>query len=380
MNSLRGVMYGGVVVMGAFTVGLVIADRGGADRSGNVRANGVKSVVPKNGTPTGKTEPKNKPDVGQVVDTALSNLEVQGPDAKLIALGSLIEELEGPGYAKEVIPQKAGEAIAQAWFGLVGQSTESYKDNAETSLKVVKFLASRTRGKATQAGILKILEQGPAEVRTAALEGLDSPHGVRSPEIFAKVQELGEDDVIKSESLPSLLKRTGGKKAIGFIVALLKETDDSKTISACAAALQDYRDPQLLGVVFERLDQLGMLEDPKKLPWISGKLLAKHLEKADETELLRAVKAMSVRPSLVKSGLTFAAKGLDASDPQMRRLSALAVKKAVLAKQIDAKSGEKLLAGRLNQETEPDLKLELAGGLEQIRGLRETEPPVEMTN
>ena len=382
MNSARGVMYGSVVVMGAIVAGLVIADRSADDRS-----NVVKTMVPKIEKRNGRAEPKSepadavsKPDVEQVIASALSSLESQTPEEKVAALGGLVDDLQSPDYVKETIPQKSGEAIAQAWFGLVQQSTSAYKDNAETSLKAVKFLASRTRGKTTEAGILDILEHGPDELRTTALEGIGSPHGLHGPAIFAKIKELGEDDVIESASVPGLLMRTGGKKAIAPIVALLKQADEPKTISACVVALQNYQDPQLLGDVLERLDQLGMLEDPNKLPWISGKLLAKHLEKADDAELLRAVKMMSVRPSLVKPGLAFATKGLDASDPQMRRLSATAIKKAALARQIDAASGEKLLAGRLNQETEPVLKLELAGGLEEIHGLGETKEPVETTN
>ena len=45
------------------------------------------------------------------------------------------------------------------------------------------------------------------------------------------------------------------------------------------------------------------------------------------------------------------------------------MKKAVVAKVIDAQKGETMLAEQLRTETEPVLKAELTGGLERVRGL-----------
>lgn len=64
-------------------------------------------------------------------------------------------------------------------------------------------------------------------------------------------------------------------------------------------------------------------------------------------------------------------KGLQSPDPDTRRYAAIAVKKAVVAKIVDAKQGQTLLAGRLQVETEPVLKAELTGGLERIHTLLE---------
>ena len=68
MKSLKGVMYGSVVVMGAITAVLLIADRA-ADL-----ANVSISVNPRIKDPKGKTEPRNKPDVEEVVASALSGV------------------------------------------------------------------------------------------------------------------------------------------------------------------------------------------------------------------------------------------------------------------------------------------------------------------
>jgi hypothetical protein len=50
-------------------------------------------------------------------------------------------------------------------------------------------------------------------------------------------------------------------------------------------------------------------------------------------------------------------------------MSAVAVKKAVLAKVIDASVGETMLANRLTVENEQVLKAELTGGLERVRSM-----------
>jgi len=44
-------------------------------------------------------------------------------------------------------------------------------------------------------------------------------------------------------------------------------------VTGCAIALQDYRDPALLGDVLDRLEQVGRLDSAGKMPWISAPLL-----------------------------------------------------------------------------------------------------------
>ena len=81
---------------------------------------------------------------------------------------------------------------------------------------------------------------------------------------------------------------------------------------------------------------------------------------------------MASRPGLVK--IEHLKTALDSPDADTRKAAVAAVKKAVVAKAIDAQTGETMLANRLQTETEPVLKAELTGGLERVRGLL---PPVK---
>jgi hypothetical protein len=77
--------------------------------------------------------------------------------------------------------------------------------------------------------------------------------------------------------------------------------------------------------------------------------------------------AMAARPGLAK--IEHLKTALDSTDAETRKIAVAAVKKAVVAKVIDAPTGETMLAARLQTETEPVLKAELTGGLERVRGL-----------
>ena len=114
-----------------------------------------------------------------------------------------------------------------------------------------------------------------------------------------------------------------------------------------------------------------MLDSAGKMPWLSPALLDEHLKSADKSQMRRGMIAMATRPVLVKTGIAHVEKGLQSPDADTRRYAAVAVKKAVVAKFVDAKQGETLLAGRLQVETEPVLKAELTGGLERIHSVLE---------
>ena len=204
-----------------------------------------------------------------------------------------------------------------------------------------------------------------------ALKRVGSPLGVRGSSVYAKVRELGEKGLVPDAVYPAVLRRTGGVKAKDVLVTLMTSTDSSKLIAGCAISLQDYRDPELIGKILERLEAVGMIDSAGKMPWISPALLDEHLKSADKASFRRGMMAMATRPGLVKTGIVHVEKGLQNTDADTRRYAAVAVKKAVVTKMIDAKQGEALLAGRLQVETEPVLKAELTGGLERIHSLLE---------
>lgn len=312
--------------------------------------------------------------VDEVIETYLPSV-TEGTDVgRQVALGSLIDELEGPEYGKAEMKPESAEAFAKAAVA-VAETTGEGAPSEELKGRVAGFLAARTHDQTSREFVLKSLENGSSVLREAALDGLMNPRAMTGRRIFEKVADLGTKGLINSRQLPGLLRRTGGKKATLPIVSIMKSTDDAKVISACVIALQDIGDPAVLGPSLERLEATGMIDKPKSLPWLSAALFSKHMETAEGSALARGIKAMRTRPSLVKQNLDAVAKGLEKGDPETRRAAAEAVKKAVVGKIIDAQHGEQMLAGRLVLETEPVLKAELTGGLEQVRGLMETPKP-----
>ncbi|MBI3553461.1 MAG: hypothetical protein HY077_13275 [Elusimicrobia bacterium] len=307
--------------------------------------------------------------IDEVVETYLPSLKEGTEVGKQVALGSLIDELEGPEFGRTELMKDAGEALSQAAIAIIESPDAEAKAPEELKVRVAGFLAGRTHGPSSRDYALKILDEGTTESRQAVLRGLGAQHGVGGKKVFDKVSELGSKGLISGEALPGLLRRTGGSRAIEPITAVMKSTDSPKVISACVIALQDTGEPSVLGPAFERLEAVGMIDKPKALPWISSAMFGKFMETAEGSTLSRGIKAMRTRPSLVKAAVSSLEKGLSKGDPDTRRNAADAIKKAVVGKFIDAKRGEELLAGRLSVETEPVLKAELTGGLEQVRGM-----------
>lgn len=308
--------------------------------------------------------------VDAAIAAYLSSVETADDGAKRAQLGSLLASLESPEFDGEELDAVTAESLSKAIVAALGTTADGPED-LELRRRATGFLAARVPGRTSRDFVLKALEDGPAEIRDEAFKRLGSPLGVRGASVYAKVKELGEKGLVPDAVYPAVLRRTGGAKAKDGLVALMTSTDNLKLISGCAISLQDYRDPELVGVILERLEAVGMIGSAGKLPWVSPALLDEHLKSADRSQFRRGMLAMAARPSLVKTGVAHVEKGLQSPDAETRRAAASAVKKAVVAKLIDAKQGEALLAGRLQVETEPVLKAELTGGLERIHSLLE---------
>lgn len=326
----------------------------------------VKNVLP-------KMQAETRPE--RTVDTAiaayLSNAEVAAETDRRVHLGSLLASLESPEFDGEEIDSVSAESLAKAVVAVFEKPGDGGAEDLELRRRAVGFLAGRVSGKTSRDFVLKSMEEGPVEVRLEAIKRAGSPLGARGSLVYAKIKELGEKGLVPDGVLPSALRRTGGVKAKDVLVAMMTSTDSAKLISGCAISLQDYRDPELIGKILERLEAVGMIDSAGKMPWISPALLDEHLKSADKAGFRRGMMAMATRPVLVKTGIAHVEKGLQHADADTRRFAAVAVKKAVIAKLIDAKQGENLLAGRLQVETEPVLKAELTGGLERIHNLLE---------
>lgn len=183
-------------------------------------------------------------------------------------------------------------------------------------------------------------------------------------ERFAELLKLAENGPVTLD-LPGGLRKTGGKEAVQPILSLMRSTNDWKTVGACVIALQDYRDPQLFHDILTRLDESGMLDSPGKLPWFSKALFSEYLKNAPD--ILPGLRAIRTRPSLVSSNLEVVDRALQSPEAETRRVTAEAVRKAVVGRHLDPKRGEELLAGQLERETEAVLKAQITGGLAEVR-------------
>ena len=301
------------------------------------------------------------------VNAFLADTEKEADTDRMVHLGELIAALDGPNLTEDDFDPGAAETLAKNVVGIIGKNPDDSKEGMELRRRAVGLLASRVSSPASKTFILQVLTDGPQELREEALARVGSPRGVRGPAVYAKVRELAAKGMIPDGLLPSALRRTGGLKARDALTAIMMSTDSARLVTGCAIAIQDYRDPALLGGVLERLEQVGRLDSTGKMPWISASLLDAHMKTADKAQFRRGIAAMAARPGLAK--VEHLQKGLESADAETRRLAAVAVKKAVLAKVIDVAQGETMLTGRLQTETEPVLKAELIGGLERVRGL-----------
>jgi len=297
----------------------------------------------------------------------LANAEAAGDADRFVHLGEFLAAVDGPELVEDDFDAETAEAVAKDVVAVLDKDVDVSKEGMELRRRAVSLLAGRVPSPSSKEYVLKVMTEGPQDLREAAVARVGGPRGVRGPSVYAKVRELGDKGLIPDELLPAALRRTGGLKARETLVSIMRSTDSAKLVAGCAIALQDYRDPALLGDVLKRLEQVGRLDSAGKMPWISAALLDAHMKTAERPQFRRGLAAMAARPGLIK--IEHVRKGLESPDAETRRIAAAAVKKGVVAKVIDAQQGETMLAGTLKTETEPVLKAELTGGLERVRSL-----------
>jgi hypothetical protein len=312
--------------------------------------------------------PESRPvsTLDSAVHAFLANTETAADADRMVHLGELISALDGPDLSDDDFDADVAETLAKNVVAVVETKSDDSTEGDELRRRAVALLASRVPTPTSKAFILKVMDEGPQALREEAVKRVGSPRGVRGASVYAKVRELADKGLLPDEIVPQALRRTGGLKARDTLVTLMKSTDSAKLIGGCAVALQDYRDPTLMGDVLERLEALGRLDSAGKMPWISAPLLDEHMKTADRAQFRRGVMAMAARPGLAK--VEHLKTALSSPDAQTRKIAVDAVKKAVVAKVVDAAQGEAMLADRLQTETEPILKAELTGGLERVRG------------
>ena len=106
------------------------------------------------------------------------------------------------------------------------------------------------------------------------------------------------------------------------LMALLETAENPKELRQAAVDIQNLHSPELLGPVIAQLEKRGLLENARFLPWFSGRLLSEHIKKADEEELIRALRVVELRPHLAQATADAVSERLAGADPSIRRILA----------------------------------------------------------
>ncbi len=308
------------------------------------------------------TEP---PTVDEVLQALSPGVE-EGPlENRLTALQELIEEIKSPAFASDPLSDESAERLVSAVEGLLVWPPDEELPKGITA--AVGVIASRTSSPASKAFVSRILVEGSESLRTAVLRGVGRRGGIRGSELYDLVLALTEKEVLPQKDLAQALRRLGGRKSYEPIWELMRGSDDPQVVAHCAVALQDFHKPEIMGPILERLDEAGILGERAFMPWLDRKAFGEFIRGSEGEDLIRGLRAVATRPSLIKGNLGIVERELAHADPAVRHMAASAIRKAVAGRYVSARIGEELLAGRLELETEPVLRAELTGGIKLAR-------------
>ncbi len=314
--------------------------------------------------------------VDEIVQALSPGVEEGDLGSRLAALGELIEELQSPAFSRDPFSPESSERLVMAVEGVLVWPPE--EDIPKVIPQAVDLIVSRTSSPASEAFASRLILEGSGPLRAAVLRKVGTRGGLRSGEIYDLLLDLNEKGDLPYRELPEALRRLGGRKAFAPIQELFWSSDDPAMIAHCAVSLQNYHRTEVMEEILERLDETGILSKRGLMPWIDRKAFGRFLKEAREDSVVRGLKAIGTRPSLIRGSLPVVERELESADPAVRRIAAAAIKKAVARRIIAAEKGEELLAGRLERETEPVLRAELTGGLSLAREfLRSQGEPVQ---
>ncbi len=254
-----------------------------------------------------------------------------GDADKLAKLDELISALEAPADSQPLSKDDAQSAAA-AVVDALNAGPDSSAEGLELRRRAVGLLAARLGSPAAKAYVLTVLDQGPQDLREEVVSRAGGAQGVHGPAVYAKVLELADKGLVPDSILPEALRRLGGRKARAQLLTLMNSTDSIKLVDGCAVALQDYREPALMGEVLARLEEVGGLERAR-MPWISASLLSDYLKTADDAGLRRGLLAMAARPALAREEAV--RRGLASADSQVQQAARDAERAGVAAKTLD---------------------------------------------
>lgn len=268
--------------------------------------------------------------------------------------------------------EEAAEALIEAYAETDSETPEGLADRK----RVLDMLITQIGGETAKAFTAQIVASASEPgVRGAALAALADKNAFRDATVDALALEAMKDEAVPDKVRPKLLHRIKGRKAEKELIEMLEKDLDDDGLRQTAVEIQNLHKPALLGNVISRLDQRGLLSDPKKMPWFSRTLLSEHIRTVEEPGLVKALKVVWLRPSLTKGTFQAAQARLESADPAIRRMIARLVPDAVKYEGIDAEAGEQILSARLLIEQDPAVKGQLEGSLGEVRrSLAETVP------
>jgi hypothetical protein len=346
MNSTKVVVGCSLVVLSLACIGQLMLDK-------------PERVAPESQTPVAEPVAQSETHpvpADEVIGTFLPSITTGEEAERLNALAGFLDVMEGAEYSRMPIGEGAASSLAEALIPQIHEATAQAKESWELKLRAARLIVGRTKSDLAKSFVIQTLESGPADLQAAVAGAVGRPEGVGGRSVFAKLQQTAG---LPAGIYTAALRRTGGKKAIEPILAIMRSTAEPDVVSACAIALQDYRDPALLGQALERLEQTGLIDDGNKMPWISAALLNAHLETAEGSALARGIKVLRSRPTMARHGAAIFERAFEKGDEETRRIASDAVKKAVMIKTVDAEMAEKWLAAHPEQRAEPVLKAAL---------------------
>lgn len=312
--------------------------------------------------------------VDETFETLLPTLVSANPIIRQTGLDALnIAYRNGAG--KELSGEMR-EETADALIELYDTEKADTPKSVKIKVGAIRMLVTLVGGPETDAFASDILHSQDTRMKVAALKIL-SENRIADADLRKAAYQASQEEDIPEWIKPRVYRRALGSKAEGEILALMSSTEEPQTIRNCAVELQNLHKPKLLGPVLSRLEEAGMLGDVKELPWFSGRLLSKHIEDADDDELLRALRVVWLRPSLTRTTMKAVQERLAHADPGIRRLVARIIPDAVKQEGLDFEIGEELLAAALQIETDPAVKGEIEGSLTAVRQTRRTTPKTE---
>lgn len=309
-------------------------------------------------------------DSEQVARALLAGLRSADAQFRREALDQLQGEYEA--WSSSDLSRETRESLGAALREAYGQ-TEETEEGLAFRRSIVRLMIHKVGGAVARDFAVEVLTSAPEPLKLEVLSALTLPGSMRDEKVYEKALEFARSQVVPDEMKPAILRRVLGKKAGVEMLDLFQSELSPEALKACAVELQNLHDPRLMGAILSRLERDGLLADDKKMPWLSGRLLAEHIRSASHEELARALHVVKARPRLGRITFKAIRERIGDSDPEVRKAVAHAIPDAVGTEVADSVSGEETLVARLQQENDPAVKGVLEDSITRLRTRRPQE-------